>query len=77
MSYHKRLQLFAGIFIFLFLSFITVSLRGYEYDISCWRNWCLHIYKNGLDKAYIGSMSNYMPVFQYILWLFGKLAGSG
>lgn len=76
MNYHKRLQLFAGIFIFLFLSFITTSLKGYEYDISCWRNWCLHIYKNGLDKAYIGSMSNYMPIFQYILWFFGKLAGS-
>jgi Gpi18-like mannosyltransferase len=48
---------------------------GCGYDSYCWQSWSTHIYRNGLSHAYT-SDTNYLPFYQYVLWAYGKLAGS-
>lgn len=51
-------------------------IPGMLYDIhECFEPWALHIKRQGLRNAY-GSTTDYMPIFQYILWIYDKLAGT-
>lgn len=54
---------------------VTPSLGGYSFDINSWRAWSKHLLHHGLSKAY-GSGSDYPVLYQYVLWLYAKLAGS-
>ncbi|OON68971.1 hypothetical protein [Hymenobacter sp. CRA2] len=49
---------------------------GYGPDLSSWILWAQHIHALGLGEAYTIPDNNYPPVYLYILWLYGKLAGS-
>jgi Gpi18-like mannosyltransferase len=49
-----------------------------SFDQECFTSWTKHIHRYGLSKAYtnVEISDNYMPIFQYVMWGFGKLAGS-
>lgn len=47
---------------------------GYDID-NCWRPWALYIHRNSLRNAY-GSDTDYMPIYQYLLWVYVKLNGA-
>lgn len=64
------------VFLFLFLSFISGFLPGFDWDVLCWANWSSHMYQHGLSQTYDAYLNTYMPVYQYILYAFGKIAGS-
>lgn len=51
------------------------GLKGFEWDNHLWGVWATHIRLRGLQQAYVGSGSDYPPLYQYFLWLFGKLSG--
>jgi Gpi18-like mannosyltransferase len=70
----KKELLFILVF-FTGICFLLPLFPGHESDNHYWRNWASHIKENGLRNAYT-SGTNYLPCYQYILWLFGKLAGS-
>lgn len=71
----RRYQAAGILFLFLFLTLMLPGLPGFTYDVNCWRGWSTHILKHGLSQAYT-SDTNYPPFYQYILWAFGRLAGS-
>jgi Gpi18-like mannosyltransferase len=72
----RRLNVFIPLLLFLFVAALLPSLPGMEYDIrNCWQPWALHIYRNSLRDAY-GSDTDYMPIYQYILWVYVKIEGS-
>ena len=68
------LQIGAVLLLFVFLSFLFPYLPGHESDNSLWAAWSWHIRVHGLGKAY-GSGTNYLPLYQWVMWLFGKLVG--
>lgn len=61
------------ILIYLFL-FIIGYKAGEFGDDYFWYTWSGHMYCNGLSEAY-GSGTNYMPLIQYVLFIYGKLMG--
>lgn len=61
--------------LFLFLMAMLPYLPGMQFDIrEGFQLWAIYIHKNGLRNAY-GS-TDYMPLYQYILWVYGKIMGS-
>jgi Gpi18-like mannosyltransferase len=61
----------------LFLLATIPGLPGHAWDMECWRNWATHNATAGLSNAYSGeSSTDYLPLYQYFLWAFGKLMGS-
>ncbi len=63
-------------FLFLFLAVIIGGIPGHPYDMFCFRSWANNINEHGLTKAYI-SDTDYLPLYQYFLWLYTKLTGTG
>lgn len=61
--------------LFLFLVFMMPGLPGYGWDNGCWIRWTQFIHRQGLRNAY-SSDTNYLPLFQYFMWAYGKLCGS-
>lgn len=63
----------------LSLLFITYSIvfphYGHGWDLFCWKEWCKNIFLNGLGNVYKSS-TDYLPLYHYILYFFGKLQGS-
>lgn len=49
---------------------------AHEGDRDAWRSWATHIFRHGLGNAYALPSLDYNPLYHYILWLFGRLAGS-
>ncbi|MEI8279282.1 MAG: hypothetical protein WCG87_05920 [Bacteroidota bacterium] len=49
------------------------ELPGLSIDNDDWKNWALYIREHGLCNAY-GSTSDYLPFYQYVLWIYGKIA---
>lgn len=70
----KCLQNAVTAILFLFLSLITRFFPGLEGDMLCWKGWAVEVVKNLPDIYDYGS--NYLPLYQYFLYLYGKLAGS-
>jgi Gpi18-like mannosyltransferase len=68
----KYLLLFFSIFI---LYLFIMPKTGHKWDILCWQNWAIYIFKHGLRNVY-DSDTNYLPIYQYILWFFVKIQGS-
>lgn len=65
------------IYALLFLLFIfLVPKVGCESDMVYWRDWAGYIHQHGLGNAYQEPSNNYPPLFHYVLFLFGKIAGS-
>src|SRR4051812_30791488 len=62
--------------VFLFLTLLFPYIHTFPGDDSCWADWSTYILHHGLAEAY-GSKTNYLPLYQYVLWGFGNTAGSG
>lgn len=65
----------------IFISFLvpaiaTHLLPGFDYDKECWQNWSAYIAQNELPNAYDAPGNNYLPLYQYVLYLYGTIAGS-
>lgn len=63
------------VMLFLFLSLITHFFPGLEGDNQCWQGWAKQNV-HGLYDAYKHHNNNYMPFYQYVLYVYGILAGS-
>ncbi len=46
-----------------------------SWDISFWKQWSEYIFQNGLGNVY-NSNIDYLPLFHYILKIFGFIQGS-
>jgi Gpi18-like mannosyltransferase len=66
-------MLYALLYILLLL--LTPN-AGFTTDVVCWTGWTMQIGAHGLTKAYDNSSNNYNPLYQYVLYVFAKLAGS-
>lgn len=61
---------------FLLLIFIVlVPHNGHPFDTICWKNWSIYSATNGLQNIYFTD-TDYLPLYHYVLFLFGKIAGS-
>lgn len=66
----------AGVFLFLgILLYFFAPVKGHPFDTSCWINWSKYIYENGLSNVYC-SNTDYLPLYHYVLLIFGKIQGS-
>ena len=63
------------VFLFLFISLMFPYLPGHEADNNLWTSWSQYLLEHGLKNAY-GSGTDYLPFYQWIMWLFAKLSGS-
>jgi len=72
----RKLNIAIPLLLFLFITMLLPSFPGLGMDNDCWKDWALYIHNNGLRNAY-GSKTDYMPVYQYFLWLYSMAAGSG
>lgn len=64
-------KIFIALFLFLFISVLFPYLPGHESDKSLWAMWTWHIRNYGLSNAY-HSGTDYLPLYQWFMWLFGK-----
>ncbi len=71
---NRYLNIIVPVLLFLFVAMLLPSLPGMMYDIGKFREWALYIHQHGLRNAY--GNTDYMPFFQYCLWLYVKLMGS-
>jgi len=60
---------------FVILLIILKTKEGYSYDMWCWSEWAKIIFTDGLTHIY-KSWTDYLPLYQYILFFFGKIQGS-
>ncbi|RZJ92014.1 MAG: hypothetical protein EOO60_07380, partial [Hymenobacter sp.] len=49
---------------------------GLASDVACWSDWATHMSLYGLTRGYEVDTNNYNPLYQYVLFAYGKLAGS-
>jgi Gpi18-like mannosyltransferase len=49
---------------------------GFTTDVVCWMGWATQIGTHGLTTAYELDSNNYNPLYQYVLYVYAKLAGS-
>lgn len=75
MSNIKKENIIVTLLLFVLLLVLSAPLPGYRGDMSCFLRWTNYIHINGLRQAYNGD-TDYMPVYQYCLWVFGKLGGT-
>ncbi|MCC3159140.1 hypothetical protein LJ737_18000 [Hymenobacter sp. 15J16-1T3B] len=67
----------AGLYALLFgLLLALAGPTAHEGDRAAWQAWAVHIFRHGLGNAYALPSLDYNPLYHYILWLFGRLAGS-
>jgi len=61
--------------ILLFVFLCIAGVQTWEFtDSYFWDAWSVHIYRFGLSDAY-HSGTNYMPMLQYVLYVFGRWVG--
>jgi Gpi18-like mannosyltransferase len=67
---------FVSAYAILFATYIIILPKdGHWGDMYCWIGWCNYIFTNGLGKVY-QSGTDYLPLYHYILYLFGLIQGS-
>ncbi|RPD50162.1 hypothetical protein DNI29_05030 [Hymenobacter sediminis] len=67
----------ALLYLLFFVMLLVLSPRaGLDGDVGCWRGWASYIFTNGLENTYQTPGINYNPFYMYVLWLYGKMAGS-
>ena len=64
-------------FCVLFFIFCLVFLpqQGHGSDMNCWKDWTKYIFNHGLHNVY-KSGTDYLPLYHYILTIFGLFKGS-
>ncbi len=55
--------------------FVIMPHDGNNWDINCWKQWAEYIFENGLGNVY-NSNTDYLPLFHYVLKIFGVFQGS-
>lgn len=60
--------------LYLFLA-ILIPKSGHPSDFNCWTDWTSAIFSKGLGNIYCHG-TNYLPLYQYFLMLFGYFQGS-
>ena len=70
---YQKYVVFFGLLFTMYVFLIPKS--GHPYDNYCWKEWAKFIFSHGLNNAYKGS-TDYLPLYQYVLFLFGKFQGS-
>jgi len=65
------------LYLLLFTLLIVLTPQtGYSTDVSCWVAWATHMDAHGLTSGYEVDSNNYNPLYQYVLFGFGRLAHS-
>ncbi|MEO6834024.1 MAG: hypothetical protein ABI378_15155 [Chitinophagaceae bacterium] len=72
---NRKENIVVTLLLFLTLAILSSNIAGYHGDIGCWRAWSTNILDNGLGSTY-QTHTDYMPFYQYVMFLFAKLAGS-
>ncbi|MBK9636878.1 MAG: hypothetical protein IPO63_03345 [Bacteroidetes bacterium] len=69
-------QLTIGVFLVLyFLLALLIPKSGHPSDFNCWTDWTSAIFTKDLGNIYSHG-TNYLPLYQYFLMLFGNFQGS-
>jgi Gpi18-like mannosyltransferase len=66
---------FAIVFFLLIIAIPDTGPGGYDRTI-CWTSWANYIFCNGLENIYKLNDVDYLPLYHYVLWFFGKIQGS-
>ena len=71
---------YLGKILLLYSPFIIVLLilkpkGGHEFDLFCFTEWAKFSFTEGLSNIY-KSWTDYLPLYHYVLFLFGKMQGS-
>ena len=67
---------FIAAYAILFITYIIIIPKyGHDWDLACWNGWSKYIFTNGLGNVY-KSLTDYLPLYHYILYLFGLIQGS-
>lgn len=64
------------ILLFAFFAIVFRFIPGFDYDFYCFYTWAINIKNDGLGMAYNKTDINYLPFYQYVLYIYGKIAGS-
>jgi hypothetical protein len=60
---------------FFLLFFVIMPHGGFGFDIWCFQEWAVYIFQHGLKDTY-NSGTDYLPLFHYILKIYGYFQGS-
>jgi Gpi18-like mannosyltransferase len=72
----KELKIFLFLFLLLFLFYVAILPKsGHGWDSFLWKEWCIYTFNEGLSQIY-SSGTDYLPLYHYILWIFGQIQGS-
>ncbi len=72
----KTNKKFLAAYLLIFITYVIILPNtGHGGDFYCWREWTKHLFTNGLGNAY-KSWTDYLPLYQYFLYLFGLTQGS-
>lgn len=65
-----------GVFLVLYIFLaLLIPKSGHPSDFNCWTDWTSAIFTKGIGNIYSHG-TNYLPLYQYFLMLFGHLQGS-
>ncbi len=59
----------------LLLLIVLTPNTGHGWDCYCWAEWCKYQTQHGISNTYRG-WTDYLPLYHYILNLYGKIAGN-
>jgi len=63
------------LYLLLFTLLILLTpLAGHFGDVSCWVDWATYMDAHGLTHGYEVQYNNYNPLYQYVLFVFGRVA---
>ena len=71
----SRIKIAAALILLALIFVVIFTAPGFFWDIACWKEWAIHIKQQGLRNAY-KSTTDYLPLYQYELWLYGKIMGT-
>lgn len=63
------------ILIYALIVAVLPQIPTFQDDTNCWGRWSEYIFQHGLSQIY-SSDTNYLPLYHYVLWLYGKVMGS-
>ena len=73
-DYPSRQQWLLYLLLFALLLLITPQ-AGHYFDVACWIDWSTYMSAHGLTRGYEVDSNNYNPLYQYVLFGYGKLVG--
>ena len=68
---------YAAAYLALFILLVwLVPVAGFPVDVGCWAQWATYSLRHGLGNSYAQPDLNYTPLYLYVLYAYGQLAGS-